>query len=97
MKKYLDSSLSALERAEALVAEMTIDEAASQLRYDAPAIERLGVPAYNWWNEGIHGLARSGIATMFHQAIGLAAMFDTELVGKVADITAAEARAKFNA
>ena len=97
MKKYLDSSLSALERAEALVAEMTIDEAASQLRYDAPAIERLGVPAYNWWNEGIHGLARSGIATMFPQAIGLAAMFDTELVGKVADITAAEARAKFNA
>ncbi len=97
MKKYLDSSLSALERAEALVAEMTIDEAASQLRYDAPAIERLGVPAYNWWNEGIHGLARSGIATMFPQAIGLAAMFDTELVGKVADITASEARAKFNA
>ena len=72
MKNYLNESLSAQERAEALVNEMTIEEAASQLRYDAPAVERLGIPAYNWWNEGIHGLARSGVATMFPQAIGLA-------------------------
>ena len=96
MKKYLDESLSAQERAEALVNEMTIEEAASQLRYDAPAVERLGIPAYNWWNEGIHGLARSGTATMFPQAIGLAAMFDTDLVFKAADITSTEARAKYN-
>ena len=96
MKKYLDESLSAQERAEALVAEMTIEEAASQLRYDAPAVERLGIPAYNWWNEGVHGLARSGTATMFPQAIGLAAMFDTDLVRRAADITSTEARAKYN-
>ena len=97
MKKYLDSSLSAEERAIALINEMTVDEQASQLRYDAPAVKRLGIPAYNWWNEGLHGLARSGIATMFPQAIGLAAMFDTELTQKVAEITAEEARAKYNA
>ncbi len=97
MKKYLDTSLSAEERAEALVSEMTVEEMASQLRYDAPSIERLNIPAYNWWNEGIHGLARSGTATMFPQAIGLAAMFDTELTEKAAQITSTEARAKYNA
>lgn len=97
MKKYLDETLSVLERAEALTDEMTVEEQASQLRYDAPAIERLGIPAYNWWNEGIHGLARSGVATMFPQAIGLAAMFDEELTQKTAGITAEEARAKYNA
>ncbi len=96
MEKYRDKSYSAEERAEALVAEMTVEEMASQLRYDAPAVERLGIPAYNWWNEGIHGLARSGVATMFPQAIGLAAMFDTDLVRKAAEITADEARAKYN-
>ena len=96
MEKYLDTSLSAQARAEALVDEMTVEEQAGQLRYDAPAIERLGIPAYNWWNEGIHGLARSGIATMFPQAIGMAAMFDTELVKKAGEITADEARAKYN-
>jgi len=96
MKKYLDKSLSPLERAEALVDEMTVEEQASQLRYDAPSVLRLGIPAYNWWNEGLHGLARSGIATMFPQAIGMAAMFDTELVEKAGDITSTEARAKYN-
>lgn len=97
MKKYLDSSLSPLERAEALVDEMTVEEQAGQLRYDAPSIPRLGIPAYNWWNEGLHGLARSGTATMFPQAIGMAAMFDTDLVEKAGDITSTEARAKYNA
>ena len=97
MKKYLDESLSAEERAEALTDEMTTEEQASQLRYDAPAIERLGIPAYNWWNEGIHGLARSGVATMFPQAIGLAAMFDDGLTQRTAEITSEEARAKYNA
>lgn len=97
MKKYLDETLSAQERAEALVAEMTIEEQAGQLRYDAPAIERLGIPEYNWWNEGIHGFARSGTATLFPQSIGLAAMFDRDLTKRTAEVTAEEARAKYNA
>lgn len=58
----------ARKRAEALVEQMTTDEMASQLRYDAPAIERLDIPAYNWWNEGLHGVARAGTATVFPQA-----------------------------
>ena len=96
MEKYLDETLSVQERAEALTDAMTTEEQASQLRYDAPAVERLGIPAYNWWNEGLHGLARSGIATMFPQAIGLAAMFDPALTEKAGHITAVEARAKYN-
>lgn len=97
IKRYLDESLSVQERAEALVNEMTVEEQASQLKYDAPAIERLGIPSYNWWNEGLHGFARSGTATMFPQAIGLAAMFDTTLVKEAAKIVSIEARAKYNA
>lgn len=97
MEKYLNETLSVQERAEALTDAMTTDEQASQLRYDAPAVKRLGIPAYNWWNEGLHGLARSGVATMFPQAIGLAAMFSPELTKKAAEITADEARAKYNA
>lgn len=96
MKDYLDKSLSAQDRAEALTDEMNIAEQASQLRFDSPEIERLGIPAYNWWNEGLHGLARSGVATMFPQAIGMAATFDTELVQRMGDITSTEARAKYN-
>ena len=64
------------ERAVHLVDQMTVEEMASQLRYDAPAIERLHIPAYNWWNEALHGVARAGTATVFPQAIALAAMFD---------------------
>lgn len=96
MKNYSDETLSAQERAEALTDEMTADEMAGQLRYDSPAVKRLGIPAYNWWNECLHGLARNGTATMFPQAIGLAAMFDKELVFKAADIISTEARAKYN-
>ena len=70
----------AREKAMALVNRMTVEEAASQLRYDAPAIERLGIPAYNWWNEALHGVARAGTATVFPQAIGMAASFDRELL-----------------
>ena len=84
-------------RAEALVGRMTVEEAASQLRYDAPAIERLGVPAYNWWNEALHGVARAGVATSFPQAIGIAATFDPALVRALGDIAATEGRAKYNA
>lgn len=87
----------AQEKARALVSQMTIEEAASQLRYDAPAIERLGVPAYNWWNEALHGVARAGTATSFPQAIGIAASFDPELVRALGDVAATEGRAKYNA
>lgn len=96
MEKYLDLTLSVRERAEALTDAMTVEEQASQLRFDAPAVERLGIPAYNWWNEGLHGLARSGTATMFPQAIGLGAMFSPELLKKAGEITAEETRAKYN-
>ena len=86
----------ATRRAEALVAKMTIEERASQLKYDAPAIPRLGVPAYNWWNEALHGVARAGTATVFPQAIGLAAMFDEEFLQKIAECISTEGRAKYN-
>lgn len=86
----------AQEKAQALVAKMTVDEAASQLRYDAPAIERLGVSAYNWWNEALHGVARAGVATSFPQAIGMAATFDPALVEVLGDIASTEGRAKYN-
>ena len=87
----------ARELAKALVGRMTVEERASQLRFDAPAIERLGVPAYNWWNEALHGVARGGTATSFPQAIGLAAMFDDELLEEIAKAISTEARAKYNA
>ncbi len=84
-------------RAEEVTAKMTVEEQAEQLKYDAPANEKAGLKAYNWWSEGLHGVARAGSATMFPQAIGLAAMFDDELLQKAADVTATEARAKYNA
>ena len=95
MKKYLDETLSAQARAEALVDEMTVEEMASQLKYDSEPIERLGIPAYNWWNEGLHGLSRSGISTLFPQAIGLAATWDRALLRRAGEITGTEARAKY--
>lgn len=87
----------ARKKATELVSQMTLEEKASQLRYDAPAIKRLGIPAYNWWNEALHGVARAGQATIFPQAIGLGATFDTELLGAIADTAATEGRAKYNA
>lgn len=87
----------ARKKATELVSQMTLEEKASQLRYDAPAIKRLGIPAYNWWNEALHGVARAGQATVFPQAIGLGATFDTELLGEIADTVATEGRAKYNA
>lgn len=83
-------------KAKALVAQMTVEERASQLKYDAPAIERLGVPAYNWWNEALHGVARAGTATMFPQPVAMAAMFDEDTVQKIGDVVSTEARAKYN-
>ena len=87
----------ARERAEELVARMEPEEKVTQLRYNSPAIERLGIPAYNWWNEALHGVARAGVATSFPQAIGMAASFDEELLKKIACAIAEEGRAKFNA
>ena len=84
------------ERAKALVAQMTLDEKIAQMQYEAPAIERLGVPAYNWWNECLHGAARTGRATVFPQAIGLAASFDTDMMFEVATAISDEVRAKYN-
>lgn len=84
------------ERARELVSKMTLAERMAQLKYDAPAIERLGVPAYNWWNECLHGVARAGSATVFPQAIGMAASFNDELMHEVATAISDEARAKYN-
>ena len=86
----------AVRLAERLVGQMTIEEMISQLSYDAPAIDRLGIPAYNWWNEALHGVARAGTATVFPQAIGLAATFDRALVKEEAEAISTEARAKYN-
>jgi len=85
------------EKAQALVAQMTLAEAATQLAFDALEIPRLGIPAYNWWNEALHGVARAGTATSFPQSIALGASFDTELVHDVADAISTEARAKYHA
>lgn len=86
----------AKRRATELVEQMTVEELASQLRFDADEIERLGIPAYNWWNEGLHGVARAGTGTVFPQAIGLGATFDDELLKEVGEAIAVEARAKYN-
>jgi beta-glucosidase len=91
---YQDLSLDFETRAMDLVQQMTLDEKISQLGNDAPEISRLGVSKYNWWNEALHGVARAGYATVFPQAIGLAASFDTAMMKQVADIISDEARAK---
>lgn len=87
----------ARKKAVALVAKMTVEEKAGQLKFDAPSIERLGIPAYNWWNEALHGVARAGTATVFPQAIALAAMFDDKKLKEIADVIAEEGRAKYHA
>ncbi|HEY9105944.1 MAG TPA: glycoside hydrolase family 3 C-terminal domain-containing protein [Roseateles sp.] len=84
-----------MQQAQALVAQMTLAEKASQLQHESPAIPRLRISAYNWWSEGLHGVARADIATVFPQAIGLAATWDTPLVRRVGDVISTEFRAKF--
>ena len=91
---YRDVNRSFEERAADLVSRMTLEEKIAQLQNDTPAIPRLGVPAYEWWNEALHGVARAGAATVFPQAIGLAATFDTQLMHEVATAISDEARAK---
>ena len=84
------------EYAKKLTAQMTLEEKMSQMLYESPAIDRLGIPAYNWWNEALHGVARAGVATVFPQAIALAATFDEDLLQKIGDVVSTEGRAKFN-
>ena len=93
---YQNPELSIEERVNDLVSRMTLEEKIGQLNYGAPAIPRLGVPEYNWWNECLHGVARNGRATVFPQAIGMAATFDTDLMNRIGKTIATEARAKYN-
>jgi beta-glucosidase len=92
--RYRDPALPAAERARDLVGHMTLAEKVGQMVNEAPAIPALGVPAYDWWSEGLHGVGRAGIATVFPQAIGLAAMWDEPFLGQVATAISDEARAK---
>ncbi|MCL2761615.1 MAG: glycoside hydrolase family 3 C-terminal domain-containing protein [Treponema sp.] len=84
------------DRIKELISQMTLEEKVSQLMYISPAVNRLGIPEYNWWNECLHGVARAGVATVFPQAIALAATFDEDCVYSVADAISDEARAKYN-
>ncbi|WP_235714441.1 glycoside hydrolase family 3 C-terminal domain-containing protein [Alkaliflexus imshenetskii] len=95
--KFWDTNLSIDERVIDLILQLTIDEKISMLDYHSVAIERLGIPEYNWWNEALHGVARAGMATVFPQPIGLAATFDPQLIHTIADVIATEGRAKYNA
>jgi beta-glucosidase len=92
---YLDPKLAPEQRAEDIVSRMTLEEKVLQMQSTAPAIPRLKGPAYNWWNEALHGVVQ-GRATVFPQAIGLAATWDTDLMYRVADIISTEARAKYH-
>jgi len=91
---FRDLNKSFEERAADLVSQLTLEEKIAQLGNNAPAIPRLGVPAYEWWNEALHGVARAGAATVFPQAIGLAASFDEEMMLEIATVISDEARAK---
>jgi beta-glucosidase len=93
---YRDESLSFEARARDLVGRLTLEEKVAQMLDVAPGIERLGIPAYGWWNEALHGVARAGLATSFPQAIGLAAMWDDTLMFQMASVISDEARAKYH-
>ncbi len=93
---YQDWHLPVAQRVDDLVGRMTVDEKVGQLVNDAPAIPRLGIPAYDYWNEGLHGVARAGYATLFPQAIGMAATWDAPLIGRIATAISTEARTKNN-
>ena len=93
---YLDPDLPVQQRVDDLVSRLTLDEKVSQLVNTSVAIPRLGIPAYDWWSEGLHGIARSGYSTLFPQAIGMAATWDAPLVGRIGETVSVEARAKNN-
>lgn len=96
VEPWKNTELSFEERTNDLVSRLTIEEKTQLMRYDSPAVGRLGIPAYNWWNECLHGVARSGLATVFPEAIGMAAMWDKDLMFSVANVISDEARAKYN-
>jgi len=93
---YTNPALTPQQRAHDLVARMTLEEKAAQTLNTAPAISRLNVPAYDYWNEGLHGVARSGYSTLFPQAVGMAATWDAPLLGRIGEVVSTEARAKYN-
>ena len=93
---YKNESLSFEERAKDLVSRMTLEEKIGQMQHSAPAVDRLGIPSYNWWSEALHGVARAGVATVFPQAIGMASTFDGELLKKIGDVVSTEGRAKYH-
>ncbi len=93
---YLDTTRPVEERARDLISRMTLEEKVSQMRNSAEAIDRLGIPAYDYWNEGLHGVGRNGRATVFPQAIGMAATWDTDLIYRVATAISTEGRAKYH-
>jgi len=95
LAEFKDPSLPPEVRVKDLISNMTLEEKAAQLGHTAPAIPRLGIPEYNWWNEGLHGVARADIATVFPQAIGMAASWDVPLMQKVANVLGTEFRAKY--
>src|SRR5690348_9220736 len=95
LTKFKDPALPVDVRVKDLISHMTLEEKAAQLGHTAPAIPRLGIPDYNWWNEGLHGVARADIATVFPQEIGMAASWDVPLMHQVADVISTEFRAKY--
>lgn len=94
VEPYQDTKLTFEQRTADLVSRLTLEEKVQLMRYDSPEIKRLGIPAYNWWNECLHGVGRSGLATVFPQAIGMAAMWDSDQMFRIADAISDEARAK---
>lgn len=95
--KFRDADLPLEERVEDLISQLTLEEKASMLMFESPAVPRLGIRNYSWWNECLHGIARNGKATVFPQAIGMGATFDPDLMHRIGEAIALEGRAKYNA
>src|SRR6201990_1815639 len=93
---YKDAAQPLDARVKDLVSKLTLEEKVSLLGYNSKAIPRLGIPAYNWWNEGLHGVARAGEATIFPQTIGMSATFNDDLIKQFSTVISTEARAKYN-
>src|ERR1700709_1166047 len=94
--QYRDANASEDARVNSLLHTLTLQEKIDMLGYVSPGVQRLDIPAYNWWNEGLHGIARAGEATIFPQAIGMAATFNDDLLKQVSTVISTAARAKYN-